>query len=81
MNKMTLSFPELSNFNEHEVKMIVAGEFYKRGNISLGQAADLVGISKRAFIETMGDYGYSVFGDDPDELISDIKNAGANDNS
>lgn len=75
MNKMTLSFPDLSNFSEHEVKMIVAGEFYKQGNISLGQAADLVGISKRAFIETMGVYGYSVFGDDPDELISDIKNA------
>lgn len=78
---MKLNFPELSNFSEHEVKMIVAGEFYRRGNISLGQAAEMVGVSKRAFIETMGDYGYSVFGEDPEDLIADIKNAKANDNS
>ncbi len=75
MNTLTIKLPELAHFNEHELKMIIAGEYYKRGNITLGQAAEIVGISKRTFIETMGDYGYSVFGDDPDEIISDIKNA------
>jgi hypothetical protein len=65
----------LANINEHEVKMIIAGELYKRGSISLGQAAELVGVSKRAFIETMGLYGYSIFGDNAEEILSDIKNA------
>ena len=75
MSTLTLKFPELSNINEHEVKMIIAGEYYKRGNISLGQAAELVGVSKRTFIETMGLYGYSIFGDNMDEILEDIQNA------
>jgi len=75
MKSFTINFPELVNVNEHEVKMIIAGEYYKRGYVTLGQAAEMAGISKRGFIETMGTYGYSVFGDDVDEIISDLKNA------
>ncbi len=75
MKTLTINIPELSDFNEYEVKMILAGEYYSRGKISLGQAAKLVGISKRSFIETMGNYGYSIFGQDADEILSDIKDA------
>ena len=74
MKTLTLNIPELTDFNEFEVKMILAGEYYERGKISLGQAAKIVGVSKRTFIETMGDYGYSVFGRDTEEILSDIKN-------
>ena len=75
MKSLTLNIPELSDFNEFEVKMIIAGEYYKRGKITLGQAANIVGVSKRTFIETMGDFGYSVFGEDAREIVSDIRNA------
>ena len=53
--------------------MILAGALYERGWLSSGQAADWVGISKRTFIETMGHFGYSIFGQDADEIISDIE--------
>lgn len=69
-----LEMPEMVDFNEFEAKMILAGEFYHRGKLSLGQAAKLAGISKRSFIETIGNYGYSIFGDDADDLIDDIQN-------
>lgn len=36
--------------------------------MSSGQAADLVGISKKAFIETVGQYGVSIFGEGMDDL-------------
>lgn len=65
----------MAALSEYEAKMILAGELYKRGRLSLGQAAQLVGISKRSFIETIGNFGYSVFGEDEDELLNDIRNA------
>jgi predicted HTH domain antitoxin len=67
--------PDMAALSEYEAKMILAGELYKRGRLSLGQAAQLVGISKRSFIETIGNFGYSVFGEDEDELLNDIRNA------
>ncbi len=73
---MTLQFeiPERINIEALELKMIMAGELYERGKMSLGQAAKLVGISKSMFIETMGDYGYSVFGSNEEDILNDIKN-------
>jgi predicted HTH domain antitoxin len=72
---MTLQFeiPKMVNIEAFELKMIMAGELYKRGKMSLGQAAKLVGISKSTFIETMGNYGYSVFGSDEEDILNDIK--------
>jgi len=62
------------NLEAFELKMIMAGELYERGKLSLGQAAKLVGISKTTFIEIMGNYGYSVFGNNEDDILSDIQN-------
>ncbi|PIY10048.1 MAG: hypothetical protein COZ18_06910 [Flexibacter sp. CG_4_10_14_3_um_filter_32_15] len=73
---MTLQFeiPKMLNLEAFELKMIMAGELYERGKLSLGQAAKLVGISKTTFIEIMGNYGYSVFGNNEDDILSDIQN-------
>ena len=51
----------------------MAGELYNRGKISLGQAAKLVRIDKSTFIKTMGDYGYSVFGSNEEDILNVIK--------
>ncbi len=73
---MTLQFeiPKMVSIDAFELKMIMAGELYERGKLSLGQAAKLVGISKTTFIETMGNYGYSVFGNNEDDILKDIQN-------
>ena len=67
--------PDMVGLEEYEAKMILAGELYHRGRLSLGQAATLVDMSKCSFIETIGNFGYSVFGDDEEELVNDIRNA------
>jgi hypothetical protein len=36
--------------------------------MSSGQAADLAGISKREFIENIGKYGVSVFGESVEDI-------------
>jgi len=75
MKSINLSIPDHVNYDETEWKIILAGELYEREKLTIGQAAELAGFSKRAFIEIMGKYGFSVFTDSIDDLISDIKNA------
>lgn len=66
MKTLTLQLPD--TVNEKEVKMQLAANLYDKGIMSSGQAADMVGISKREFIETVGQYGVSIFGECIDDL-------------
>ena len=75
MKTLTLDIPDSVDLNEHEVKMLLAGKLYEQGKLTLGQAAQLVGLTKRAFIEVMGKYGFSVVSDSVEDLHSDIENA------
>lgn len=75
MRTVSLTLPENVDINEAELKIIMAGELYEREKISLGQAAELAGLSKRAFIEIMGVYGFSIFSSSEEDLLSDISNA------
>jgi len=54
--------------NEKEVKMVIAALLFEQGILSSGQAAELVSISKREFLETVGKYGVSIFGESPEDL-------------
>jgi predicted HTH domain antitoxin len=69
-----LTLPKSVEISDFEVKMIVASKLYETGKLSSGQAAELAGISKRAFLEVLGDFGVSVFGYDEKELAEDLKN-------
>ena len=66
MKTISLQLPD--NVDEKDVKMQLAAHFYEKGILSSGQAADLVGISKREFIETVGQYGVSIFGESIEDL-------------
>lgn len=67
MKKIEISIPE--SVDERDVKMYVAGILFEKGVLSSGQAAELVGITKRQFLETIGEYGISIFG----ETFEDIQ--------
>jgi hypothetical protein len=43
---------------------------FERGILTSGQAAEIAGITKRAFLENVGKYGVSVFG----EQMEDFEN-------
>ena len=72
--RVELTLPKSLDISDFEVKMIVASRLYETGKLSAGQAAEIVGISKRAFLEVLGDFGVSVFGYDDKELADDLKN-------
>ena len=66
MKTLTLQLPD--TVDEKDVKMQLAAHLYEKGIMSSGQAANLVGISKREFIESVGQYGVSIFGESVDDL-------------
>ncbi|HYV93237.1 MAG TPA: UPF0175 family protein [Chitinophagales bacterium] len=66
MKSLTLKLPE--EVDETEVRMAVASLLFDKGVFSSGQAAEFAGISKREFIETVGKYEVSVFGETPEDL-------------
>ncbi len=59
---ITVRIPKRLSLSEFEVNMILASRLYETGKITSGQAAEMVGLSKRAFIELLGKYDVSVFG-------------------
>jgi predicted HTH domain antitoxin len=67
MKTLTINIPD--TVDETDVKMQLATHLFEKGIMSSGQAADLVGISKREFLENAGRYGVSIFG----ERIEDIE--------
>jgi len=75
MRTIHINIPESVDRNDYELTMFIAAKLYEDGTLSSGQAAELVGISKRTFIETLGKYGVSLFSDSLDDLESDIANA------
>ena len=75
MKTLTLNVPDSFEIDEHEAAMILAAKLYERGELSSGQAAELAGISKRTFIETLGNYGVSIFNYPASDLANDVKNA------
>jgi predicted HTH domain antitoxin len=75
MKSITFNIPDTLDISDKDIAMIVASKLYEEGKLSLGEAADLVGYSKRTFAELLGKYGVSVFNYPADDLANDLKNA------
>ncbi len=75
MRTIQLQIPDGIDLKDYDFSMIIASKLYEDGKLSSGQAAELAGLSKRAFIELLGRYGVSVFSSSLLDLESDIANA------
>ena len=75
MKTVTLHTPESLNMDNREVAMLVASRLYEQGKLSLGQAAEIVGLTKRTFAELLGKYNVSIFNSPASDLTSDVLNA------
>ena len=64
-----MQIPEKVDFDPRETARFLAAKLYEIGRLSLGQAAELAGLSKVAFSEVLGDYDVSLI----NHLISDIQ--------
>ncbi len=75
MKTIQIKVPNDIGLNEYDFSMILATKLYEDAKLSAGQAAEIVGLSKRAFIEVLGKFGVSVFSKSIEDLHNDIKNA------
>ncbi|MGM0411445.1 MAG: UPF0175 family protein [Bacillota bacterium] len=75
MKTISLKVPDFFDLNERETKMLIASKLYEQGKLSLGEGAEVAGVSKRTFIELLGNYNVSVFNYTVNELKGDIENA------
>jgi len=75
MRTIQINIPDSVGLKDYDFSMIVAAKLYEDAILSSGEAAEIVGLSKRAFIEMLGKYGVSVFSTSISDLHSDIANA------
>lgn len=75
MKTILLKLPDNFSIDEEEAKMTLAAGLYKKGKLTLGQAAELVGLSKRTFMELLAAYYTDIISYDPEELENDLSNA------
>ena len=71
MKHLTLNIPDSLNLNEKETIRFLAAKMYESGKLSLGQAANLAGLSKIAFSEILGDFNVSLINYPPSDIIRD----------
>ena len=69
---LDITLPPSVRLTESELKMILAAKLFDVGELSSGQAAELAGITKREFIESVGKYGVSIFQYSAEELERDL---------
>ncbi len=75
MKTIELRVPDDLEMKEYDLAMIIASKLYEDAKLTSGQAADMVGLSKKAFIEMLGKFGVSLFSTSVSDLHSDIQNA------
>ena len=75
MRSVVLNIPNSGDLNSFNVSVYLAAKMYEDGFLTAGQASEVAGLTKRAFIEIMGKYGVSVFSSNIEDLENDITNA------
>ena len=73
MRRIQVNIPESIDLKDHDISIIIATKLYEDTKLSAGQAAEIAGLSKRAFIEMLGKYGVSVVSSSASDLHNDIE--------
>ena len=75
MKSITINLPDNVELTEKEAAMILAAKLYDMEILTMGRAAEVAGISKREFMETIGKYGVPTFKYTFEDYLHDVKNA------
>ena len=71
MKTIAVNVPDTMELEPKETIRFLAAKLYESGKLSLGQAAELAGLSKIAFAEILGDCNVSIFNYPAGEIIRD----------
>jgi len=70
---ITLQVPDSLREYEQDTIRFIAAKLYESGKLSLGQAAEMAGLSKRTFSELLKDYGVSFLNYPVSEMLDDAE--------
>jgi len=73
MNAITIQMPNDLAEDKNDTKRFIASKLYESGRLSLGQAADVAGLTKRAFAESLGEYGVSYINYSVEDLKDELR--------
>lgn len=71
MKDVIIQIPEDLEWRDAEIKRFLAAKLYEIGKLSLGQAAVMAGLSKRAFSEILADYDVSLINYSAEDISKD----------
>ena len=75
MKTLTVNLPDSIDFDNSDLSMLIASKLYEQGKLSLGQAAEVAGLTKRSFAELLSKYEVSIFNFPASEIAKDVANA------
>ena len=75
MKTLTLNIPDHLDLDGIDIPMLVSTQLYEKGKLSLGQAAEIAGLTKRTFAELLSLYQVSIFNFPATDLTNDVANA------
>lgn len=73
MNEITLSIPKDFDLDEVETKKFLAAKLYEAGKLTLGQAAEMAGLSKTEFADILSNYDVSLINYSSSEILRDTE--------
>ena len=71
MNVITLEVPDKIDLDPRDTVKFISAKLYESGRLSLGQAAELTGLSKIAFAEILSDYNVSFLNYPVSDILGD----------
>lgn len=72
MITLTVNIPDHLDIDNRELVMLLASRLYEQGKLSLGQASEMAGLTKRTFAELLNNYNVSIFNFPVSDLSSDF---------
>jgi predicted HTH domain antitoxin len=75
MQTLQIQLPDSVNIDTQEIQLLLASRLYKNGLLSVGQAAQMAGFSKRTFMELLRRYQVSVSNYPAEDIMQDFENA------
>ena len=73
--QLQIPVPDFIDLGAAELRRLLAATLFDQGRITLGQGAEMAGLSKRAVMESLGRCGVSAFNHPPADLARDLANA------
>ena len=71
MSVITLQIPDKIELDTKDTIKFLSAKLYESGRLSLGQAAELAGLSKMAFAEIIGDYNVPLINYPISDILQD----------